>query len=850
MNREQEKELQLELFEQIKSLGNEPIVFWGASNFLKDFLNEYDISFANIKGIIDRGRKIGFRQGKYYIFHPNTLDLLGKIKIIFCIQNNANKIYEEVLKEIENTQAEILPNIFADISEYTKNETENERIIRFLRNENDNLRNVIHDAEKNIIYYLWMQKGNDKELIKILDKLNNLNWIWQDRSNEIWLIYLSLLIQNKKIKKAKEILKKYIKHFDIIDLERFLPISDFAYKNGINDENIKKSALIFEKLEKDRKNKTFEKLIRGKTVAVVGNGPSEIGKKKGKEIDSHDIVIRMNNYQTKGFEEDYGEKTDIWVRGFGTNDLKDYTKTKKYLYAGLTGDYFHPAILSKAQLEILYRDTAEKNIPCGCVSIDKYYDLINEYSDFVPTSGLALIYTILKLGVAKKLDIYGFSFNQTSVENISTHYFKDRTEKEERESTYVHNFYAENDFLRELFRKENDKKNLKHFIKLLFQKKKKLIPKNPKTVHFITFRKFFPHAGAGGGGAVQSANKVIFGDKLEEYNLKFSFTTDDEFKENRNNDLWDLFSAIEFVKEKTKNDTADTVYITHDYGSAFGLYLLGKKYALISHIQGSRVEEKINFGEKFSFVSKKVIQYVEKTAMKNAYCVCYPSNGAYEYFCRSKLKTISKKEFKKGDVLYNTLYYIPKEEKIENIEKNTDYLTFLSVGQFTVAKGMDRHPKFFEELLKTTEKKIRYIMVGRGPLEQEIIRSLDNLRKTYKNFHFIHIQGCTYSQIQYLQSISDIYLMLHRISIFDLATLEVMKKGKCIILSNVGGNKEFDKDNNILFFENDFSQTVQDLQKVNINEIGEKNKKVYERYFSPENFKNSYLKLIENLSQN
>ena len=163
---------------------------------------------------------------------------------------------------------------------------------------------------------------------------------------------------------------------------------------------------------------------------------------------------------------------------------------------------------------------------------------------------------------------------------------------------------------------------------------------------------------------------------------------------------------------------------------------------------------------------------------------------------------------------------------------------------------MDRHPKFFEELLKTTDKKIRYIMVGKGLLESGIIKSLNKLKKTFKNFDFIHIPYCTYPQIQYLQNISDIYLMLHRISVFDLATLEVMRKGKCIILSNVGGNIEFNKDNNILFFENDYSKTVQSLQKVDIIEIGKKNKKVYEMYFSPENFKNSYLKLIENLSEN
>jgi hypothetical protein len=36
------------------------------------------------------------------------------------------------------------------------------------------------------------------------------------------------------------------------------------------------------------------KLIRGKTVAIVGNGPSMLEGHHGKAIDAHDIVIRMN----------------------------------------------------------------------------------------------------------------------------------------------------------------------------------------------------------------------------------------------------------------------------------------------------------------------------------------------------------------------------------------------------------------------------------------------------------------------------------------------------------------------------------------------------------------------------
>lgn len=40
--------------------------------------------------------------------------------------------------------------------------------------------------------------------------------------------------------------------------------------------------------------KTLRKFICGKSVAIVGNAESLFNYKYGKDIDSHDIVIRMN----------------------------------------------------------------------------------------------------------------------------------------------------------------------------------------------------------------------------------------------------------------------------------------------------------------------------------------------------------------------------------------------------------------------------------------------------------------------------------------------------------------------------------------------------------------------------
>ncbi len=58
--------------------------------------------------------------------------------------------------------------------------------------------------------------------------------------------------------------------------------------------------------------KNLREMVRGRTVALVGNASSIFEKKRGPEIDSQDIVVRMN----AGFvtsPESQGTRTDVWV---------------------------------------------------------------------------------------------------------------------------------------------------------------------------------------------------------------------------------------------------------------------------------------------------------------------------------------------------------------------------------------------------------------------------------------------------------------------------------------------------------------------------------------------------------
>jgi hypothetical protein len=48
-----------------------------------------------------------------------------------------------------------------------------------------------------------------------------------------------------------------------------------------------------------------------KNIYIIGNGPSALSKPLGDRIDQADVVIRLNDFKTTGFEQFVGARTDI-----------------------------------------------------------------------------------------------------------------------------------------------------------------------------------------------------------------------------------------------------------------------------------------------------------------------------------------------------------------------------------------------------------------------------------------------------------------------------------------------------------------------------------------------------------
>ncbi len=717
-----------------------------------------------------------------------------------------------------------------------------------------NQKNVIKEFLNNeyiIANDIWRRNGATEELESRLGYLFQSTLAWKECSHEIWLIYISILLEKNKMEKVETVWNKYMSIYpDKIQwLHRYLCVSKYAISKNILSENVLIAAKIYENFDVSRSDKKLEKLLlKAKSIAIVGNGPSERGLGKGVEIDNHQLVIRFNNFSTYGFEADYGKKTNVWVK-CSNDDIKHERDIYGYEMIVYEADYMHHPLEYNYHTAINHE--MEQNIDIDYLDFELHKEL-RELLGIFPSTGLLIVWLVAKLGILYKTDIYGFSFLQKKVDSYASHYFEDRSKEMAIKKSSHHSFNIESRFVRDLYEGKyeekyliNDVMNNNIFVDFMDMKRPKEVIKEVKQVHSITHRPFAPNGGSGGGGAVLSCQKILLGDKYNDLECRYTFFETNKFTRLKPLcDLHDLWGAAYFAMENTQ-DEEDTVYITHDYGTAFGLYLLGKPYVYVCHLQGPRLEEKTNFGESYTENSGKIIRECEKLVVENAEYVCFPSKGAQEYFENSEYQNVA--EYHAGPILYNTLYAYPEPEKVLNIEKQENVMTVLSVGQLTFAKGIDQCIEVFEKMVLTLSQSVRWIIVGKGPYKEKILSQCEELKNKYDTFSYIYIEKCKYEQMQYLQNISDVYLMLQRISIFDLTTLELMRKGKIIVLSNVGGNTEFNKENNVILHDGNYDITAKRIIQEYEEKRGPKNKEVYDRYFSNEQFVERYHILIDKL---
>ncbi len=288
--------------------------------------------------------------------------------------------------------------------------------------------------------------GNDNLVINQMQVKYTSKVAWDELYHEIWLIYLTSLLNCGDYKELESVVKSYLGKYKYFrEAERYLPLSNHLYLNGMQDFEL--SSKIYNYMIKNKKS-LFNMIVEAKSIAIIGNGSSQVGKSSGQEIDSHDIVIRFNNFKTEGFEEDYGTKTDIWVRGTASNDIINRLNYDQIKFVVWGADYSH--------FKVHFDDLKEmdKLMKAGVcfTDLDNLIFLKKESGIVFPTTGLLFIwYVYLAKGRSlQNVKLFGFGFLSETVSPYNEHYFEKRNLVEAKKRSIVHDMEVEALFIQDL----------------------------------------------------------------------------------------------------------------------------------------------------------------------------------------------------------------------------------------------------------------------------------------------------------------------------------------------------------------------------------------------------------------
>lgn len=209
------------------------------------------------------------------------------------------------------------------------------------------------------------------------------------------------------------------------------------------------------------------------------------------------------------------------------------------------------------------------------------------------------------------------------------------------------------------------------------------------------------------------------------------------------------------------------------------------------HMQGSLSSEfsksHATLEEMFNKMQEDHLQWVRKWI--------FPSKGAADGFLETGTELMRKRAKEcKFFVAYNG--YEKKEEIrpdtdfADQLEQIKDYdVLFASATFLYVNKGVERIPKVLDEFKKLTGLKIHWVLVGSGEMEDEVETNMQRYLAE-NEYTWYRRRFDNQDNIFALFKKADFYTMMHRVSVFDLSTLQAMSYGCVPLLSDVGGNKE------------------------------------------------------------
>lgn len=203
----------------------------------------------------------------------------------------------------------------------------------------------------------------------------------------------------------------------------------------------------------------MKKYFRGKRVVIFGSAPSALNN-SARNIDKYDVIVRVNNYKTKGFELKVGSRTDVHYAFYGTSVRKTAEELKEdgvYLCMCKCPDAkvldHHKMVTFDSQnlggdFRYIYKN--RKNFWFTKTYVPEKLELeiiMSRLDGHMPTTGFAAIMTIMEAN-PKELYITGFDGFTSKLHNINEPW----RDKSERIDPTCHNPDKELDYLKEMSR--------------------------------------------------------------------------------------------------------------------------------------------------------------------------------------------------------------------------------------------------------------------------------------------------------------------------------------------------------------------------------------------------------------
>ena len=254
-----------------------------------------------------------------------------------------------------------------------------------------------------------------------LDEMYDISFINEDYSwAKITLYYINYLLARKEEKKALFLLKEYVKNYSIECITEYLPAADLAHRNGMSNDNISSAAKLYQTIIRNIRYNSLENYINNygpnASIAIVGNGPHEIGLDRGKEIDAHDIVVRFNYYNnTDKYKKDYGSKTNIVFFAPSLIECCNLfdRKIDMFVSHSIFSEYFSSDTIKK------HKDLSFSNI----TSIDYsqvMFEAQKKYCITWPSVGFRGVYYFKNILKRDNIDIYGMAISSRKI--VGGHY--------------------------------------------------------------------------------------------------------------------------------------------------------------------------------------------------------------------------------------------------------------------------------------------------------------------------------------------------------------------------------------------------------------------------------------------